>query len=306
MFRNFKDNWETERWLSGLKVFNVIAFMVLALGSFAVYGELIGTPVRFVTEKWATFLTPAHWAFQLLNLVVFFQMIFTIYQALPDDPEKAPYIAHLNFFLPTCWLFETASIISMSFEVIWLALFFNTFALIFLGIAYFRLNSIPLQLAHVMSARIDGRDKACASFYYLIFYAPTSMNFALLTVGWVLNLFMTIASFGHNIPSALPIIGSVVAAVLALVMLGVKRDVIFSLTISWCLLSVGLRWHGLKVIAVTNYIAAATLFLVSIIVFAVSARKTPNILEKEGVDSYRIKSSYQTGIHSESSRLVSS
>jgi hypothetical protein len=306
MLRKFRDNWETERFLAGLKAFTVISFLILAVANIAVYRDFIGTPVRLVTEKFATFLTPDHWVFHLMSLVVFLQLIFTIYQALPDDAEKTPYLTRLNFFLPTSWLFEGAAVISMAFEIIWLSLFFNTIALVFLAIAYFRLNALPLQLAHVMAARIDGRDKACASFYYLIFYAPTSMNLALLSVGWVLNLFMTFSSFGYKIPFALPIIGAVFAAILGFVMLGVKKDVVFALTIGWCLLGVGTRWIDLKAVAVTNLLSTALLVLVSLIVFGISIRKTPNILEKEGVDSYRIKSSYQTGIHTESSRLVSS
>jgi len=298
------ESWGSERSLRFLKWINIISFIAFIVGTFLVYGDFIGTPIRLVTEKFVTFLTPAHWAFKLLNLVVFFQLLFTIYQALPDDPQKTPYLARLSFYLPVTWLFETAAVISMAFEVIWLSFFFVTFAMIFLAIGYARLNSIPLELGQIMSARIDGREKACASFYYMIFYAPTAMNLALLVVGWVLSLFITIGSFGHDIPSALPVIASCIAAVVGLVMLGAKRDVIFGLTVSWCLFSVALRWMDLKVIFITNILASSVLFLGSIIAFGVSARKE-NLLEKEEIGYGRIKTSH-TGIHSESSRLVSS
>jgi len=302
-----RDHWETERYLTGLQAFNVVSFSVLLLSCFFVYGQFIGTPVPLVTERWATYLTPAHWTFDLLGLVVLLQLMYTIYQAIPYDAEKTPYINRLNFWLPTTWIFEAAAIVSFSFEIIWLALIFNTVALVFLSIAYYRINELKFKLPHIMSARIDGIDKACCSFYYLLFYAPTSMNLALLVVGWVLNLLMTFQYFGHHVPLVVAVVASAVAAVLGFVMLGVKKDVLYALTISWCLLGVGSRWIDTQAIAIPNILGAALLFIVTIIIFGTMARKhSKNLLEKEGIESRLPTSStsttasyYQTGSRSE-------
>jgi len=298
-----RDHWETERYLTGLQAFNVVSFSVLFISCFVVYGQFVGTPVPLVTERFATYLTPAHWTFNLLSLVVLLQLLYTIYQAIPYDAEKTPYINRLNFWLPTSWIFESAAIVSFSFEIVWLSFLFNTVALVFLAIAYCRINSLKFQLPHIMSARIDGIDKACCSFYYLIFYAPTSINLALLTVGWVLNLLMAVSSFGHHIPLWVAVVCSAVAAVLGFVMLGVKKDVLFALSISWCLLGVGSRWIDTQSIAIPNILGAALLFIVTIIIFGAMARQhSKNLLEKEGIESRLPTSStsyYQTGTRSE-------
>jgi len=310
MFKSFREDWQEERYVRSLKIFNVLSFGFLVLSTFLIYGGIVGhQSIFWGTEKYLTYLTPARWAFGIMSVILFLQLVYTIFQSLPHDTEKAPYIVRLNFFLPACWIFEAISLYFLAFDVMWASFVFTTLATVSLGVSYFRLNSLPLQLAHVMAARIDGREKAVASFYYLIFYAPTSLNFSVLICGWVLQGFMMLKSFHVNLPVALGIIASVLATVVSFIILGTKKDTLFALASSWVLFGVGMKWWGFPAIQITNLICAGVVFLATLATFIASARKTPNLLEKENIETYRARATgYQTGIHvhpTDTSRLVS-
>jgi len=309
MFKSFREvDWAEERYINGLKWTNVLSFGFLALSAFLIYGDFIGHQSMYVASiKYITSFTPAHFAFGAMNVVLLLQLIFTVYQALPHDTEKVPYMVRLNFFLPIAWLMEAASLYTMAYDIVWLSFIFSTVATVMLMIAYFRLTTLPLQLAHVLAARIDGRDKAVATFYYLMFYAPTSINLAYSVSGWSLNLLMILREFGFNVPPFAGIVCSVGITVLSFVMLGFKGDTLFALASTWLLFAVGWRWHNVTSIAITNYVCAAVLAVFSLGLFIRSIQKTPNLLEKENIETYRTRTSYQTGIHvpSDTSRLVS-
>lgn len=310
MFKSIREEWQEERYVRSLKIFNVISFVFLLLSTFLIYGEIVGHQSIFWTsEKYLTYLTPARWVFGIMSVIVFLQVVFTIYQALPHDAEKAPYLVRLNFFLPASWVFEGISLYFMAYDIVWASFIFTTLALVALAVAYFRLTSLPLQLAHVMAARIDGREKAVASFYYLIFYAPTSLNFSVLIAGWVLQALMMIKSFNVQLPMVVGIIASVTATVISFVFLGVKKDTLFALATCWVLFGVAMKWIAFPAIQITNFLCSGVLLLATLATFIASVRKTPNLLEKENIESYRTRpTSYQTGIHvhpTDTSRLVS-
>jgi len=308
MFKSFRETWHEESYLTALKVCNVISFAFLAMSSFLIYGEFVGHQSFYMTsEKYLTWFTPVRFSYGVLGISMFLQFLYVVYQALPGDAEKAPYIARLNFFLAAAWLFEAATLWSVVYDIIWLAFTFSTLTTLNFVIAYFRLNNLPLELAHVLSARIDGRDKAVANYYYLIFYAPTSLNLAWSFGSWVLLLFMMLHSVGIILPVSTGIIGSVLVALISFVMLGLKRDVVYAMATAWITFAVAVRFRGYTAIEITNYVVAGILALASIFTFVAALRKSPNLLEKENIETYRSRTNYQTGIHTtETSRLVSS
>lgn len=289
MFKSFNtfENDSSFKYLRGLQAFNIISWTFLIISTFAVYGGHIGQyPVGFLHDLYLTWSSPADWAYTAMSVVLWHQLLFAVYQALPSDDDKIPYLTKLNFFLPLAWWFEGASLFSFVYNKIWLAFGFNLGATALLAVAYFRLTSIPLNLPHIFSARIDGRDKASVFLYYLLFFAPTSINFAFLSMGTAVNFLMTLKSFGYDTPVALSVVASVVFTVIGFAMLWLRQDVVFPLTVVWGLVAIAARFSWYNAISITNWVCTGALLLVTTISFFLALR-APNMLEKSSIDADR-------------------
>lgn len=309
MFKTFREEVNTVRYLRALQAFNIVSFLFLGVSAFMVYGGFVGYhSIGYLTELYLTWSTPAPWAFSIMSVVLFLQMVFTIYQVLPSDDDKVPYLVKLNVFLPLAWWFEGAWMFAFAYNKIWLSFVLAGISTINLGIAYFRLTSIPLNLPHLAAARIDGRDKSSMSFYYLIFFAPTSLNFAFLSLGSVVQLLTLTKALGYSASPIISIIGSVIFTLVGFAMLWFRKDILFPLTVAWGLIATASRFSWFAEINITNWICGALLLVGTAIGFFLTMRKA-NLLEKDTIDtSFRTHHLPTTGIHhqTESTRLMSS
>jgi energy-converting hydrogenase Eha subunit A len=202
-----------------------------------------------LSDKYATQINPAGYAFSIWSLIYLGLIIFSIYQALPSQTENKLFRKIRPVYIINC-IANAAWIYAWHYEIIPLSILIM---LVILGTLIF------INLALVDMDTISET---------LIAKVPFNIYFGWITVATILNASITLVFFGVQFSET---ITSVIGAILILIalVLGVLvrfkiSSVFYPLTIAWGITAIAVKQSGDTIIVVTSAIAVIGLLIASL------------------------------------------
>jgi len=154
------------------------------------YGVQLGLIGKYnnqqISKMFPTHITPSDWTFSIWLLIFLLQTILTIASVLPFwNTEKDDYVYQTNPFLCVVWILESVWALAFSYEIIWLSQVFQTFNLLALFLAFFRIGNM-------YNPDVNWIQKG---FFYL-WDSSISINFSWIIVAAAANVAILFSYFG--------------------------------------------------------------------------------------------------------------
>jgi hypothetical protein len=244
-----------------LRAFSFIAYATNILVNYLGAAGYFGETNADVSAKYPTILTPAGYAFAIWGLIFLLQGVYVLYGLLSGDDDKLRYIALLGVFVPLGWVGEAVWTPIFNFELIPISIFFISGSCLFFLTAYLRVTAPE---SSVMASEDSIIKKV---FYYLIFEAPTALNFGWLVVATIVNGLIVLKYFGID-ASVTAGIGLIAAAnVLAAFFLVWRREVVVALVQIWAITAIAVNQTDatLKMACYTS-VSVLTFLVVAVLV----------------------------------------
>jgi len=229
-----------------LKWSNLIAFVLTVIvntlaGSTTLIG---GVNTAQISDSNPTLITPAGYVFSIWGIIYVLLGVFVIFQALPSQKEK-------EYTRKIGWLFVLNSIINIAWLFLWQFEFLSlSVVLMFLLLAtliliYTRLGigKTPVMLREKLAVHI-----------------PFSVYLGWITIASIANVSVTLVSldwngFGIGAETWATLI-VVVALVITLLVLAMRRDIAYGLVIVWALIGIAVKQTGNQNIVMLTEISA--------------------------------------------------
>jgi len=276
-------------WALRAFTFLVYAANILVnyLGALGYFGETNAN----VSAKYPTILTPAGYAFAIWGLIFLLQGVYSVYVLLPGDDNKLSYIALLGVFVPLGWVGEAVWTVIFNFELIPISIFFISGTCLFFMTAYLRVTAPE---SSVMTSEGSIIKKV---FYYLIFEAPTALNFGWLVVATIVNGLIVLKYFGID-TSVMAGISLIAAAnALAAFFLAWRREVVVALVQIWAIAAIAVNQTDatLKMACYASVSVLAFLVVTVLIVsLFVSLRSAASSKCRNAEEDYQLTGVYST------------
>ncbi len=201
-----------------------------------------------VSNQYATFFTPANYAFSIWGVIYLLLAAFTVYQALPGQREN-PSLRRIG------WLF----VLSCIFNCTWITLF--QYDLILPSVAVivaFLLTLIAIYL------RLHGRRAAASTAERWLVRLPFSVYLGWLSVATIANVAVLGVAQNWRTPLGIPgptwaAIMLAVATMLGVIMAAARRDIGFVAVLVWAFAAIIDKQAGIEVITTTALIATIVL-----------------------------------------------
>lgn len=217
------------RW----KVINVVVFLaVLAANGAAGSGAMSGESIGLIANRFRSDFLPADYVFGIWSLIYLWQMVLTVYQALPGDgPGDA--VRRLGPW----W------VVSMLLNIAWVTAFsFSQFAMAMLVMAALLVTLVVLVVR--LQPIADG-DRAAARWCVA---HPLALYLAWISVAIIANTFQyahVIQWGGLGIAEATwSVTMMTVATVLGVAMVATRGLWLFPLVVAWAVWGIGARHAG--------------------------------------------------------------
>lgn len=254
----------------------VIVFTIV-MNSLANILLFFGVNTGEVADSFPSYFTPRGETFGIWAIIYALQIGFLVYQIRPSQKSES-YLKDIGFFYA----------IAMIFNVGWLILFHyaggvdpnmitptNILIILFLVgllVTYTRL--------HIGLKEVPRNVK-------LAVHLPLSVYLGWISVATVANLASTINYLVPGIPVDIQQIASaamiMVAVLLAILMLVLRKDFAYGLVVVWASLGIALKWPAVPVIFYAGMIAIAVVLIAILIL--------PFIKKKNFVDFYMVRDS---------------
>jgi len=229
---------------------NIVAYIVTLIvnglaGSTTIIG---GVTSADVSDMYPTLVTPAGFTFAIWSVIYLLLALFVIYQALPKNKDK-PFLGQVS------WFFGLSSIFNISWLVLWHYDFVTYSVLLMLGL----LASLILvyRRLDIGRATVDLKEK-------LMVHLPFSVYLGWISIATIANISVALTAIGWDgfgiEASTWAILIIVVALVLSLLMIVLRKDVAFCCVVIWALFGI-----------LSNQAEHENIVLVSWIVIAVLA-----------------------------------
>ncbi len=230
-----------------LRLSNIAAFIFTVLanglaGSTTIIG---GRNTAQVSDAYPTLITPAGYVFAIWGVIYVLLGVFVVFQALPSQKEK-------DYQKKIDWLFVLSSL----FNAVWLFLWQSEYlgwsvVVMFLLLAslimvYLRLN--------IGKSVVSLREK-------LAVHVPFSVYLGWITIASIANVAAALVSvnwdgFGLS-PETWAALVVIVALVITLLVVAVRRDVAYGLVIIWALVGIAVKQSGNQNIVIVAEASAA-------------------------------------------------
>jgi hypothetical protein len=231
-----------------LQIINIVSYAAIIIINILSNTGVIGETNKVVSDKYASYFTPAGYAFSIWGLIFTALGIFVIYQALSRNKSN-PKLDKVHLFFMFSALAMIGWVFSFNNEVIWLSMIMIFLTWLPLAFVYFRLNAFGI-LTPPNYGSMD---------YWMINW-PFILYFAWLTVANVANFFILAVDMGWasvNTPLSSSIAIAIVSAV-GLAMLLCYSDIFFVMVVFWAVMAIRVKHISSEIIAT----AALTCFVV--------------------------------------------
>jgi translocator protein len=245
------------RWL------NVVAFVLTVIinglaGSTTLIG---GVNTAFISDSNPTLITPAGFTFAIWGVIYLLLGVFVGYQALPSQKEK-------EYHKQISWLFILISIANISWIFLWqynqLTLSLPVIFLLLIGLIliYTRLG--------IGKTQVPLKEK-------LAIHTPFSVYLGWITIASIANVAVTLVSlnwdgFGIN-PETWAILIIIIALLLTLTILATRKDVAYSLVITWALFGIISKQTNPNIVTTAEASAIIILIALAIVIILTKLKK---------------------------------
>ncbi|KAK9812246.1 hypothetical protein WJX73_007119 [Symbiochloris irregularis] len=244
-----------------LRISNVVGFAVLISVNGLVQSGWLGPRNSEISEKFSTPLTPAGWAFGIWGLIFALQGAGAVYSAFPDgyggDGSKQRIVNAIGYGWQVGWYLESAWQIFFMMETpgaMWICLLLLLLALAAFGWTLSRLYRLK-ELQGPLSSGL----------LYLLYFMPTSLNTAWLSVASGLGALVVPASYGlRDHLDACAVALAITVTMAGLVIVHKYRDSAYGLTLMWAFVAVYGNQRSPSV-RITALVCLAVSFMVSLL-----------------------------------------
>ena len=248
-----------------LKWMNILAFIAMVIvNGLAGSTKIIGDKnTAQISDANPTLITPAGYVFSIWGIIYLLLGIFVIFQALPSQQGK-------EFHKKVGWLFVLSSIVNIGWLFLWQfeQLGFSV-VLMFLLLAslimiYLRLN--------IGKSKVSLKER-------LAVHVPFSVYLGWITIASIANVATTAVSVnwdGFGIaPETWAMLVIVIALLISLLVVFMRKDIAYGLVIIWALLGIGVKQSGNSTIVMLTQICAVivTVSIVAVILLTKLKRK---------------------------------
>lgn len=212
-------------------------------------GKINNITPEVVSDKYATIITPAGYAFAIWSLIYLGMIAFSIYQLLPSQSDN-----------PRFRRIRTVYILNCVANCAWIYLWHHEIIIGALGVMFLLLATLVYINLHLKNA------ETMAEIW--LAKIPFSIYFGWVTVATILNFSIAFVYLGvrmTDLPSqilgAILIVISVILGILMRFKLGL---VAYPLTVAWALTAIAVAHGGETIIVVTSAIAVIILLLTTL------------------------------------------
>lgn len=217
-----------------LKLGNIVAFVLTVLvnglaGSTTIIG---GKNTAQISNAYPTLITPAGYVFSIWGVIYVLLGVFVVFQALPSEKGK-------DYQKRIGWLFVLSSLVNVAWLFLWQFEFLGlSVVLMFLLLA----SLIAIYL------RLDIGKSAVLLREKLAVQTPFSVYLGWITIASISNVAAALVSvnwdgFGVS-PETWAALVVIVALLIALLVVAVRRDVAYGLVIIWALVGIAVNQSG--------------------------------------------------------------
>ncbi|MCS7067969.1 MAG: tryptophan-rich sensory protein [Meiothermus sp.] len=242
--------------MQGVVVLAVIA--TIAVNALANILPIAGRQTGEVSDRFASFLTPAGYVFAIWGVIYLALLAYAVYQALPAQRDNPRLVATRGLFVLSC-----------GFNVAWLLCWH------YLRIVPSMVMMIGLLLTLLLYVRLGVGQFAVSAAESGLARVPFSLYLGWITVATVANAAITLIELGWN-GWGLP--GQVWALLLVLVAAGVgvvfarrERDIPFNLVLLWAFAGIGVA-HASEPVVVYGVVAGLLVVVAGLV--AAHARRS--------------------------------
>ncbi|DBA77609.1 hypothetical protein WJX77_006490 [Trebouxia sp. C0004] len=255
-----------------LRVSNLVSYALLIAVNVASNSGLLGPTNAEISQKYSTPLTPSGWAFSIWGLIFALQGLGVIYAAMPQGYNESGWkertVDAIGYSWQACWLFEC----------LWQLLFLAQMPVGMVACLLCLLGALASMLYALSRLYAVKRSNGAvpSSLLYVVFFLPTSINAAWLSVASGLGVLIVPLSYGHT--AHLQAVAAVIAAVaIAAGVLTLQReqDIAYGVTLVWSLIAIYFKQWPISIIRIVSLsgLAVLTIFIVVAIVQRLRQRK---------------------------------
>ncbi len=228
---------------------NIVAYIVTLIvnglaGSTTIIG---GVTSADVSDSYPTLVTPAGFTFAIWGIIYTLLALFVIYQALPKNKEK-PFLGQVSSF------FGLSSIFNVLWLVLWHYDFVTYSVILMLGL----LTSLIL-----VYRRLDIGKTAVTIKEMILVHLPFSVYLGWISIATIANISVALTAIGWDgfgIEAATwAVLIIVVALVLSLAMIVLRKDIAFCVVVIWALFGILSKQADYENIFLVSEIAIAVL-----------------------------------------------
>jgi len=252
------------------QIINIIAIITtIAMNALANILPFNGVNTGQVADVFFSYFTPAGYVFSIWSVIYTLQIIFIIYQARPSQVHEE-YLGKIGYLYLISAFFNITWLISFHYAVDNNLLLLLTEPLM-LGILVTLLYTyVRLEIG---MTEVPLRQKLAVHLPVSVYVGWISVA-TIANTASVLNEFFTIPLDIQYLWTALVLI---VALLLAIIMLVMRKDIAYSLVVVWAAVGIYVKWTTVAVIPLIFWTAliVAVVILIAIIIIPLLMRKNP-------------------------------
>jgi benzodiazapine receptor len=250
------------------QIVNILAVIfALVFNSFVNIIALFGVTTAQVSDAYPSLFTPANYVFSIWGVIYVTAVIFAIYQ-VRSSQRNAAYLPEMNF------LYLAGSLLNVAWLVVWHYSYSQPLFLIYTVLLMVLLLVSLLAIYHRLGIGVKEvpRNQRLAVNLHLSIYLGW------ICIAMVANLASTLNVFVPGIPIEMQVLWTVlvivVALVLTLLMLYLRRDIVFSMVVIWAAIGIAYKQLAIPLIAGT---ALATILIIVIVIIVSPLIKKTNL-----------------------------
>lgn len=224
-------------------------FVTLIINWLATTGALNGIDTGQISDKYPVLFTPASYVFSIWSLIYLGLLAFSVFQLLKPRFSDASYNQTRILFL-----------VNLVLNSIWIIAWHYDYLLVSLLI----MVGLLLTLIGIYQTESIGQKPVDRQRKWLV-HAPFSLYLGWISVATIANAAIVLYSLKWNgfgiAPIHWTIIMMVVATILGVISLKLRRDYIFAGVIVWALIGIGVKNGAIQPILTTAIITAGLLGL---------------------------------------------
>eukprot|EP00882_Tetradesmus_deserticola_P001284 GHRQ01001388.1.p1 GENE.GHRQ01001388.1~~GHRQ01001388.1.p1 ORF type:complete len:318 (+),score=87.53 GHRQ01001388.1:246-1199(+) len=254
-----------------LRVSNVVSYLLLILINTLANKGFFGPTNADVSKQYRTPLTPAGWAFSIWGIIFALQGVGAIYAALPmgyASPAKRAAVNTIGYGWQLTWLFECCWLVLFPRQT--MLAFVGCAVLLFAGLASIATTCTRVYRANAAMASVRATAPAAReaptskAILYALYFLPTSMNTAWLSVASCLGVTVLAASqdAGLGTQNVLAACLAALVSAIGVFILLQHGDLAYAATLIWALSAV-LDAQRVELVRMLAVLAIVVLGLVS-------------------------------------------